>query len=327
MTGRDTRGKTVLHHYVTRGNLALLKELAEHYTPELDDDADAMTLLMYACTKRTSTHLDIIKFLVEDLKVDINKKDKKGQNALIHAALSSNLNAVTYLLSQSSLCISSDNEGRSALCIAASGTLSTIVEALLECKKGQELAISKDNYGRTAIHYSAMHGREHALSMLKTYGCDINGQDDEGLTAVMYAVRGGHHRTVSALLKRAASLDICDNQYRSALHHCFLKPIPDPKCTKLLVKFGVDINQKDQKGVTALMLACQSCANSDISLIKFLLECGADPILQDVEGKDAFDYCAFDAEYVKALMREKAGMYHVVPSKTDNKISILVLLL
>ena len=66
------------------------------------------------------------------------------------------------------------------------------------------------------------------------------------------------------------------------------------------------------------MLACQACAKSDISLLKFLLECGADPILQDVEGKDSFDYCPFDGEYVKALMREKAGrfisiFYHSCP--------------
>ena len=95
-----------------------------------------------------------------------------------------------YLLNQNGLCISKDNEGRSALMVAASGLQSTIVEALLESKRGQELAIETDNYGRNCIHYSAIHGREHALSLLKTYGCHINAKDDEGLTAIMYAVRG-----------------------------------------------------------------------------------------------------------------------------------------
>ena len=305
--GRDTNGKSVLHHYVIKGNVEIFKELSQYYKEEIDSDGEGMTLLMHTCIRRTEEHVAIMKYLVEDIKVDMNKVDKKGQCALFHAALSSNAIAASYLLGQKSIGILRDFEDKSPLMVASSGPCSRIVEALLECKKGKDLAQEIDKYGRNSIHYSAMHGREYPLSILKTYGCDINGKDHEGLTAIMYAVRGGHHVTLSALLKRAAKLDICDNVGRSALHHCFLKPVPHAKCAKIMIKYGVDINQQDSEGVTSLMLACQQCSKADIGLIKFLLDCGANPIIQDNEGKDSFDYCAFDAEYVKALMREKSG--------------------
>ena len=47
-------------------------------------------------------------------------------------------------------------------------------------------------------------------------------------------------------------------------------------------------------------------------LFKVLLEAGADPVLQDIDGRDAFDFCEFDAEYVKELMRRKCGKLIIV---------------
>ena len=42
-------------------------------------------------------------------------------------------------------------------------------------------------------------------------------------------------------------------------------------------------------------------------LTQTLLEAGADPVLQDCDGRDGFDYCPFNVEYVKALLRQHAG--------------------
>ena len=38
-----------------------------------------------------------------------------------------------------------------------------------------------------------------------------------------------------------------------------------------------------------------------------LLSAGCDAVLQDCDGRDAADYCPYDAEYVKALLRQHAG--------------------
>ena len=127
------------------------------------------------------------------------------------------------------------------------------------------------------------------------------------MTPIMYACVGGHAYILLNLLRRKAKVELSDNFKRCALHYCFRKLVPSIKCVKLLIKYDIDINHADKDGVTRLMLAAQSCSKSDINLVRFLLDHGANPVLQDHEGKDAYDYCPFDAEYVKAIMREKGG--------------------
>ncbi len=42
-------------------------------------------------------------------------------------------------------------------------------------------------------------------------------------------------------------------------------------------------------------------------MIGYMIDKEADPILQDHEGRDSLDYCPFDAEYVKGIIRAKSG--------------------
>ena len=49
------------------------------------------------------------------------------------------------------------------------------------------------------------------------------------------------------------------------------------------------------------------CSNTNPSLIGYLIDHDADPIMQDDEGRDAMDHTPFDAEYVKGMIRNKSG--------------------
>jgi ankyrin repeat protein len=87
-------------------------------------------------------------------------------------------------------------------------------------------------------------------------GSDVNGRDEAGWTALMYAAqRNG-----------------------------------DPKVIAALVKAGANLNDLTPDGLTALMLAARETRNPDV--IMALLKAGADGTLLSDAGKTAYDYAA-----------------------------------
>jgi len=205
------------------GDLDTLTKLALYYRAEDDYESEGVTLLMYSCARTDDSQMSITRYLVNTLHVDVTKADSCHRNALMHSVLASNHKALVYLLDQGKPLIKPDKVGVTPLMLACANGNTTIAEKLLQSKYAKDLALRTDVQGRNAFHYAAMHGYVTCTALLKAYQCDMNAQDDQGWTPVVYAVRGGHHRMVAGLLKRAADLTISDNQNRSALHHCFYK--------------------------------------------------------------------------------------------------------
>lgn len=78
----DNNGKTALHYACEGGDLYSVKLLIKSGADINKKDILGKTILMYAVENE---HLDLIRYLVEDLKVDINEKDDWGQNAVFYA--------------------------------------------------------------------------------------------------------------------------------------------------------------------------------------------------------------------------------------------------
>ena len=181
-----------------------------------------------------------------------------------------------------------------------------------------QLNVKVDKEGRTPLHYSALYGTNGSslvdLLLISHGGCEVDRVDSTGHTALMYACQRGHYAVVTTLLRRGANAGLVDCDGRLALHHCFTGTAPSLNCCKLLLHRGsvgaMDVvNLADTTGVTPLMLACQTCSCTNIAIIRYLIEHDADPIAQDNTGRDSFDYCPFDAEYVKAVLRERTGKF------------------
>ncbi len=75
----------------------------------------------------------------------------------------------------------------------------------------------------------------------------------------------------------------------------------DPEVIKLLVKYGVDVNAKVYRGMTALMgvvseMSIRSERGIPVKLanIKALINAGADVFAKDDSGKTAYDYAETD---------------------------------
>lgn len=74
-----------------------------------------------------------------------------------------------------------------------------------------ELAKERDEYGLTILHWAADRNSTDALCAGIEGGCDLNAVDNEGQTALHYAVFCGHLRSTRLLLKAGARKDIKDS--------------------------------------------------------------------------------------------------------------------
>jgi ankyrin repeat protein len=131
----------------------------------------------------------------------------------------------------------------------------------------------------------------------------INGRDSRGLTALMYGVAALEIAVVQQLLEAGADVNLERPPHRITSlmvlaglpHVCtddrrgkeFKKNLAQIEIAKLLIEFGAELNQGNDDGTTALMMAAYRNNNS---LVKILLEAGADPNLQDQQGTTTLEW-------------------------------------
>ena len=77
----DNKGKTALLTAAEKGNIMSVQLLIKEKSNINQKDILGKNILMYAVE---SENLDLVKYLVEKVKVDINEKDDWGQNAIFY---------------------------------------------------------------------------------------------------------------------------------------------------------------------------------------------------------------------------------------------------
>jgi hypothetical protein len=125
------------------------------------------------------------------------------------------------------------------------------------------------------------------VKTLKLLG-DPNQRDSSGWTALMYAAQAGPVQAMTLLLQAGADPNARTNEGETPLFAAVSAPALREERIRALNAAEVDVNARDGRGVTALMLACKSPGSA--SVIEALLELGADPSKRDDDGHRAVDY-------------------------------------
>ena len=156
---------------------------------------------------------------------------------------------------------------------------------------------SQDNMGMTPLHWART---TEMMSYLIDSGANPEIRDNCGMSVltatVFYACDESITERVKLLLDAGADVDVEDGEGRSPLQLAVDRGLPE--VAALLVHAGADPNARDVYGWTALHLAA---GRGNKRVAEALMQAGADPSLRDDEGKTPADLAA-NALVRKAIM-------------------------
>ncbi|KAF8702005.1 hypothetical protein HU200_033343 [Digitaria exilis] len=187
-------------------------------------------------------HLEVCKYLVEELGGDVNMTAAKGLTPLMSAAQSGDVSTVKYLLDRGGDIMKADENGRTVLHHAACTGSTKVTEFLLS--KG--IPVDMDYGCGTALVQAASNDQDktvkilldhhanpnatfsglctplmgallyHSLKCMKLLikaGGDVNGKGCYVTPLVMATIRGGYTDEIRLLLKAGADANIPDDVY------------------------------------------------------------------------------------------------------------------
>ena len=274
----DLGGKTALMRAAEIGSEAL-QILVDHiltkfgWLVDLDRaDYGGMRALSYACYHG---QCDSVRVLVA-AGASLRERDVAGETPLMLATTEGHDDVVNFLLTLDADKIGLDEtckRGKTALMYAVLLDHHRLVGSLL--RKGA-LMIPDENGVTPLMRACQRSFCEIVHRLLKHDSTNINAQGELGLTALGYACGESYNEgSVQLLLSCNADPGVLTTCGGTALHEaCTIQHATESVEALLEHMNETQINQQNEDGYTALMLACE---NDLVEVVHLLLNSGADP--------------------------------------------------
>ncbi len=269
----DRRGATPLMHAAAIGSAEAVKTLLAAGADVKAKNAFEVTALVWA-----SGDFEKARLLIE-AGADVNARSKQGQTALITAAASAgNVETVRLLLSKGA---NVKVDGGAALMGAAAANDAAIVRLLIE--NGAD-AKAADRAGNTALMGAASGNHVANVKLLLDNRADVNAASTEGgqvkngaialkqLTPLLMSAAFGSTDLVETLLDAGAQVNAKDVRGMTPLMLGVASETQNAEVVKLLVAEGADLNAKSNAGETVLDWALRF---GDPKVIRILKDAGA----------------------------------------------------
>lgn len=325
----DQSGKAAIDYALEIGDVELVKLLCKNGA-KLDLDK------IISHSGYLTPQSEIISYLALEGRADTTPVNSKGQTVLMRAiAQRLPIETVFVLLENGakSNIDAADEEGRAAIDYALEMGDVTLIKLLFN--NGAMLDLDKvlshpgyftpqaevvsylvteksadtkavDGEGRTILMRALKRGLPtETIHLLLENGAreSIDAVDEDGRTAMDYALEVGDVELIKLLLSNGATLDLD----RALLHHLVLYSVETVQY--LVVEQGVNTKAVNEEGQTVLMRAIRQ--GSSIEIIRCLLENGAKESIDvvDREGGTAINYALNkgDIESIKLLFKNNAA--------------------
>ncbi|XP_031575031.1 serine/threonine-protein phosphatase 6 regulatory ankyrin repeat subunit B-like [Actinia tenebrosa] len=218
-------------------------------------DEDGSTALFYAVNEK------LVQKLIE-CGADVNVTNKNDETVLFDAVEKENEKMVEKLIECGADVNAMNKVGKTALFYAVQKENEIMVEKLIQ--RGADV-----NVGRAPLFYAIQQrNNENIFRALIDAGADVNITNDEGKTALFYAVQKKNESVVRAMIDADADVNITDNEGKTALF--FVNSVNDP-CVRarILIGYGgAQVDVRDRYGRTPLFYAM----TQSLQLARYLLD-------------------------------------------------------
>ncbi len=216
----------------------------------------------------------------------VNHQCIEGRTALISAASKGYLPIVRLLINNGAIIDLQPRDGWTALMDAAENGHEHIVAELL--KRGANVALCNNRNGETAVLSAVKKGYLGIVELLMEAGADIYGKTNDNWTALTLACCNGHKMLVEKLLKLKVDPCVADDDYgMTALHMAICNGHTD--VALMLIKARAGIGCKNKRGETPLMSAA---VGGNEKVVEALLSEKVDLNEKDDEGLSALEKAA-----------------------------------
>ena len=260
---QDNNGRNVLHCTSRGGNPEVIELILSHVVSIDSINKEGTTPLMIAAA---SDKLQAVKCLLKQ-GADPSLQDNTGWNVLHHASEGGSPKVIELMLSHVRSIDSISKEGSTSLMIAAGNDKLQALKCLL--KQGADPSL-QDSKGCNVLHYASLGGNPEVIELMLSNVPSIDSISKEGVTPLMIAAGNDKLQAVKCLLKQGADPSFQDNTGWNVLHHASRSG--NVAIMEEILSHGVDIESRNNSGVTPLMLA-EIYGNSEA--VAYLLSKGA----------------------------------------------------
>ena len=279
---------------IRNNDLARLEGLIKAGADVNTRDNHGETPLMYAAYAGS---LEGMKLLLKD-GASVDTQSQSGATALIWSA--TDLGKVRLLIDHGANVNLATKRRRTALLVAAMSDPSAEIVKLLIEKGADPKAV--DFLKTTALRAATLGDDTETIRILIDAGVDVNAADLPGISPLMMAAGwNGNKSAVEMLLAKGANAKAVSrpvmglparngaSEFGSLTALIMAAPFGPPELIGDLIAGGSDVNAKDVRGMTPIMLAVAT-DHQDPAVIKMLLEHGADPSAKSGIGDSAVDW-------------------------------------
>ena len=287
----DAESKDTLLHRAANSNYAVMHALVK-LMPDAVNTPNKWgnTPLMHAAQ---NNNVEAVQALL-DVNANANARNDEGWTALMMAAFSGAVNTVMALFGYAvetpmAVDINAVNrEGNSAFMLALDGR----IEVAAALRDAGAVTDARNNAGKTPLMMAVSAGRNgaEAIELLKPTKEDLDQVDERGRDALRWAIETSLDDNVGKLLELGANPNAKSARGDTPLIYAI--NIGATKHAQTLMKVdNIDLNATDAQGRTALIHAARS---KDWTLFRQLVDAGADYNMTDEDGANALFYIDVD---------------------------------